>query len=503
MPRQRRDLDTHPTGNAPTLTPTPPSDTFEYVNRTSALPPGPRLPRTVQTLGWVLRPGPFMDRCRSRYGDVFTISIRNEGTWVFLTDPDDVKLAFTGDPRLLRAGEANFILRPVLGGHSVLVLDEPEHMIERKLMLPPFHGARMQRYGELMADVTREEIDRWPAGRPFALRPRMQAITLEVIMRAVFGLTEADGVSGLRERLRHLLTWVTDPRQLAYLAVLGPGRIQANRTFRQMIDPVDEAVLNVIRARRQAPDLDSRDDILSMLLLARYEDGEPMSDEALRDELITLLVAGHETTATSLAWAFERLVRHPEMLARLRDEAAAGEDGYVDAVIKETLRLRPVLPIVLRRLAEPIEFGGHLIPAGVSVAPCIYLMHHREDVYPEPGRFRPERFLEQPAGTYTWIPFGGGVRRCLGASFAMFEMKQVLETVVAHADLTPAEPASERVRRRAITLVPSREAEVVLHRRTPPPVRLTDPDTTARDDTADSDTAAGPPPERAAATAPA
>lgn len=429
------------------------------------LPPGPRLPRTLQTLGWIARPGPFMERCRRRYGDTFTIRIRNEGTWVFLTHPDDVKRVFTGDPRLLRAGEANAILTPVVGHDSVLTLDEPRHMVERKLMLPPFHGERMQRYGETMAEVAREEVARWPVGTPFALWPRMQAITLEVIMRAVFGVSEAEDVSGLRERLRTMLNWTTNPSQMAFLAIRGPSRIERNRVFRGMMDPVDEAVLAVVRSRREAADLDERDDILSMLLAARYEDGSAMSDSSLRDELITLLVAGHETTATSLAWAFERLMRRPEMIDRLRDEVGSGEDEYVEAVVKETLRLRPVLPIVVRRLAEPMEFGGHLVPAGAAVTPCIYLMHRREDVYPDPLSFRPERFLEQPAGTYTWIPFGGGVRRCLGASFAQFEMKQVLETVVSEADLAPADPAPERIRRRAITLVPSRESMAVLERR--------------------------------------
>ncbi len=436
--------------------------------REPRLPPGPRLPRTLQTLGWVARPGPFMERCRRRYGDVFTIKIRNEGTWVFLSDPTDVKQVFTGDPRLLRAGEGNAILRPVVGPRSVLLLDEPEHMIDRKLMLPPFHGERMQRYGELMQEVTRREIARWPAGEAFPLWPRMQAITLEVIMRAVFGVEDDERFSGLRERLRHMLNWTTEPPQLAALALLGPLGVERNRVFRSAMDPVDEAVLELVRVRRSDPTLPGRDDILSMLLLARYEDGSQMSDRALRDELITLLVAGHETTATSLAWAIERLVRHPKMIERLRDEAAAGEDEYVDAVVKETLRLRPVLPIVVRRLAAPMEFGGHLLPAGVAVTPCIYLMHRREDIYPEPRRFRPERFLESPAGTYTWIPFGGGVRRCLGASFALFEMKKVLQTVVAETDLRASCDEPERIRRRSITLVPSRGAEVVASRRPEP-----------------------------------
>jgi cytochrome P450 len=421
----------------------------------------------LQTLGWLLRPGPFMERCRERYGDTFTITIRNEGTWVFLSHPDDVRQVFTGDPRLLRAGEANAVLRPVVGSRSVLLLDEPDHMTQRKLMLPPFHGERMQRYGELMAEVTQAEIARWPVGEPFALWPRMQAITLEVIMRAVFGITDAQRFAQMRELLRHMLDWTTQPRQLAYLALRGPSRVESNRDFRGVLDPVDETLLEEIRRRRVAADLGERQDILSMLMQARHDDGSPMSDRELRDELITLLVAGHETTATSLAWAFERLLRHPDKLARLRDEVTGPgeEDVYLEAVVKETLRLRPVLPIVVRRLAEPMEFGGHLIPAGASVTPCIYLMHRREDIYPEARSFRPERFLEQPAGTYTWIPFGGGVRRCLGASFAQFEMKKVLETVISHADLRPAEPGPERVVRRAITLTPARQASVIMRRR--------------------------------------
>jgi cytochrome P450 len=246
------------------------------------------------------------------------------------------------------------------------------------------------------------------------------------------------------------------------LVALGPGRLRGTRTFQSTLNPVDELVFDEIRRRREDPELEQRDDILSMLVQARYEDGEPMSEQELRDELMTLLVAGHETTATSLAWALERLMRHPHMIERLRDELAIGEDEYLDAVVKETLRLRPVLPIVVRRLAEPTEIGGRLLPAGVSVAPCIYLIHRRDDIYPEPERFRPERFLESPAGTYTWIPFGGGVRRCLGASFAIFEMKTVLSAVLSRVDLVPSQVGSEPVVRRAITLTPGRGAEAIV-----------------------------------------
>lgn len=403
-----------------------------------------------------------MSRCQARFGDTFTMRIRNEGTWVFLCDPEDVKQVFTGDPEQLRAGEANAILRPVVGSRSVLLLDEPAHMTQRRLMLPPFHGERMQRYGELMAEVTRAEVERWPVAEQFALWPRMQAITLEVIMRAVFGITEADHLGHVRELLRHMLDWTTSPRQLAFLSLVGPTRVEANREFRAVMAPVDAAVLALIARRRAGNDSQGREDILSMLLQARYEDGTGMSDLQLRDELMTLLVAGHETTATSLAWALERLLRHPGKLERLREEVTAGGQEYLDAVIKETLRLRPVLPLVVRRLREPMRFGGHLLPAGVSVAPCIYLVHRRPDIYPEPQRFVPERFLERPAGTYTWIPFGGGVRRCLGASFAQFEMAKVLETVLVTADLRPDRTASEQVVRRAITLTPSRRAGAVM-----------------------------------------
>ena len=432
------------------------------VGSVSALPPGPPYPRAVQTLGWIARPGPFMERCRARYGDVFTLRVAHEGTWIMLSEPEAIKQVFTGDQRVLRAGEANAILRPFVGRRSVLLLDEPEHMVQRKLMLPPFHGERMQRYGALMRAVAEREIESWPTAEPVALWPRMQAVTLEVIMRAVFGFAEGSRLDRLRELLRHMLDWTTSTRQLAAMAVLGPDRVERRKSFRAVVDPVDALLFEEIGARRADPSLSERDDILSMLLLARHEDGEPMSDAELRDELVTLLVAGHETTATSLAWALERLLRHPEALHRLRDEVAAGEDAYLDAVIKETLRLRPVLPIVVRRLAEPMEIGGWKLPAGVSVAPCVYQLHRREDLYPESTRFRPERFLERPAGTYTWIPFGGGVRRCLGASFALFEMQTVLAAVVSRARLRPADARPERVARRAITLTPARGAEALV-----------------------------------------
>jgi cytochrome P450 family 135 len=429
---------------------------------TPALPPGPAYPRALNTFGWMFRPGPFMERCQARYGDVFTLRVIHEGTWVFLADPDAVKQVFTGDPRLLHAGEANVVLRPVLGESSVLLLDEPEHMRQRKLMLPPFHGERMQRYSELMNEIAEREIRSWPVGDPLQILPRMQAVTLEVIMRAVFGLEEGERLERLRGLLRDTLDWGTNPRRILAFALVGPRRVGKVPQFRRAFERVDELLYDEIARRRDDPDLGQRDDILSMLVQARHEDGSPMSDAELRDELMTLLLAGHETTATALSWAVERLVRHPEKLERLREEVPTDEDAYLDAVVKETLRLRPVVPAVVRMLKEPMELGGWELPAGVSVAPCIYLVHRNPEVYPEPRRFRPERFLEQPAGTYTWIPFGGGVRRCLGGSFAMFEMKVVLSALARHARLRPSLPQAERVRRRAITWTPSRGAEAVV-----------------------------------------
>jgi cytochrome P450 family 135 len=414
------------------------------------LPPGPPGPRLAHTLGWITRPGPWSRRLRARYGDTFSLRIANEAPWVMLGHPDAVKQVFTGDPQVLHAGEGNVILKPLLGPRSVLLLDGSDHLAERKALLPPFHGERMQAYGEEIAGIAAREVASWPQREPIAIRPRMQALTLEVIMQAVFGVRD----EALRALLADTLDWTTDPRRLLYVVLAGPDRV--TRLFRKVRAPVDDQLSAEIARRRAAPDLHERTDILSMLLTA-----DAMDEATLRDELLTLLVAGHETTATALAWALERLARHPDTWERLRD----GDEDYLDAVIKETLRLRPVIPIVLRVLKQPLEIAGYALPAGVAVAPSILLMHTRADVYPDPFAFRPERFLSQPAGTYTWIPFGGGVRRCLGASFAVFEMKTVLRAIAQGVtDLAPDRPQPERVTRRAVTLVPHRGARVLAAR---------------------------------------
>jgi len=428
------------------------------------LPPGPRIPRVLQTAIWFRRAQWMMGECAKRFGATFTLSIAHEGTWVMLSNPDDVKAVFTGDPELLHAGEANRILLPILGEHSLLLLDGAEHMTQRKLMLPPFHGTRMQSYRALMSEIARREIGSWPAGTPFRVRPRMQALTLEIILRAVFGVDNGPRLADLRMQLRRMLDRLTDPRWTAFLLALGPERIQRFGPFMREMERVDRLIYDVIATRRASRGTTERSDILSMLLGAEYEDGSGMSDRQLRDELLTLLVAGHETTATALAWAVERLARHPDKLERLADETRAGEDRYLKAVVYETLRLRPVISLVNRTLKAPMRLGGYDLPAGVKVVPSIYLIHRRPDVYADPDRFLPERFLDKAPGTYTWIPFGGGVRRCIGGAFAQFEMEVVLRELTARTTIDPARPSAERVYRRAITETPRHDAEVILAR---------------------------------------
>lgn len=419
------------------------------------LPPGPRVPRPIQLARWIARPSPFLDASRARYGDVFTLRLAGETPWIILADPELIRTVFTGDPRLLHAGEANHILLPVLGPHSVLLLDEDAHLAQRRLLLPPFHGERLRGSAELMRELAEREVGGWPSREAFPLLPRLQALTLEVILRVVFGLHEPARLARMRAALQAMLAWLTSPRQFFMLAALGPDRVDRLGLVRRALAPVDALIYEEIADRRRGHA--GADDVLSLLLDARHEDGAPMSDPELRDELLTLLLAGHETTASGLAWALERLLRHPQAWERLQ----AGDGAYAEAVVKETLRIRPVLALVLRKLTAPMELGAHALPAGVALAPCIHLLHRRADLYPDPLAFRPERFLEAQPSAYAWIPFGGGVRRCLGASFAQLEMRVVLEAVARHAALAPVRPEGERVVRRAITLTPERGALAV------------------------------------------
>jgi cytochrome P450 len=432
----------------------------------AGLPPGPRTPSAVQAAAWALRPLDFMQRCEARYGELFTLRVRRRRPWVLVTNPEHAKQVFTKAPELMGAGagEANPLLGPLLGSSSVMLRDEPEHMGDRKRLLPSFHGTRMEGYGEMMVGVARREIERWPLGEPFALWPRMQAISLEVVMRAVFGEVESERLQRLRERLVELTNWVNHPRRLALLAAVGQRSLTARPKFKAVMRPVEELVLEEVHRRRADGENHGQETILAMLEAGYGEDGVPMSEKKTRDELITLLSDG--PTATSLAWAFERLLRHPDKLERLRDEAVRGEsEEYVDAVVKETLRLCPAVPVVMRRLVEPMQLGGNLLPADTIVAPCVYLMHRRADIYPRPLEFLPERFLGEGAGTYTWIPFGGGVRRCVAASFAPLEMRRVIQTVLREVELRPAGARSEGPARSSVSFAPDGGALVVAAKR--------------------------------------
>ncbi|HEV7461513.1 MAG TPA: cytochrome P450 [Solirubrobacteraceae bacterium] len=434
------------------------------------LPPGPRRPTSIQTLGWWARPIPFLERARARYGRRFTIRLLGQVPFVMISDPDEVRELFTAPPDVLHPGEGARILEPVLGRNSVILLDEGEHLEQRKLMLPAFHGEKMQRLSELMDAVSRREAESWPQGEPIALHPRLQSLTLEIILRAVFGLDPGPRLDRLRERLTQILSLGTKPFSLlpAQRGLGGRGpwaRLMALR------DEADALIFALIDERRRDPG--ERDDVLAMLLEARHEDGSEMSRQELRDELMTLLVAGHETTASQLAWTFERLVRTPAALERLAEEVREGdeEDGYLDATIQESLRRRPVLGNAAPRFArQPVDVGDWHYPEGVCLVANAYLLHHDPAIYPDPYAFRPERFLEEPPGTYTWIPFGGGRRRCLGASFAQLEMRIVLRAVLSRHDVIPAARAAEPTRRRSITFSPGDGALAVLRARTREPV---------------------------------
>ena len=425
----------------------------------AALPPGPRAPRAVQMAAWLARPLWFAQQCRARFGDAFTVKIE-ERPWVMLGDPGAIREVFTAPPDLVHAGDANAILRPMLGPSSVLLLDGAAHLHQRRLMLPAFHGARLERYRDIMLDATDRALAGWRPGDRISLRPHAQAITLEVIVRAVFGVDAGAEHERLRALLAGVLDRLTRVRRMVRIAAAGPNSPRIVALFRRELTDIDTELHRLIAARRLDPDLAERDDVLAMLLLARDEDGRGLSDDELRDELMTLLVAGHETTANTLAWAFERLSRTPGALERV-----ASDGAYAEAAVRETLRLRPVIAVVARRLTRAAEIAGLPLPEGTVVVPGILLVHRRPDVYPDPDAFRPERFLDRPPGTYTWIPFGGGVRRCLGASFAQMELEVVLRRIAQRVALAPVgEP--EPVRRRAITLVPARGGEVrVLARR--------------------------------------
>jgi cytochrome P450 family 135 len=433
-----------------------------------ALPPEPRSNPLMQTLRWVLRPLAFMNECREQLGDSFSVRfIGFERPMVLISDPAAIKALYTESANGLPPGR-NIVLEPILGSQSLLLQEGAEHLARRRLMLPPFHGERMRSYESVLDEIVGEEVDSWRLDEEFPIHSRMQAITLEAILRVVFGVADGPRLERLRGMLATVLTETASPR--AQLIALASRRFRGGNAFARFegqLREVDELLYAEIAEHRAKPDLENRDDILSMLMLAEFEDGGTMSDKELRDQLMTLLLAGHETTATALAWAFDLLLRHPEPLRRLRDSLAAGEDDYLRATISESLRLRPVLPLAGRRLAKELAVDGLTLPAGTDVTPAIWLTHTRADLYPDPFAFQPERFLGEGPESYAWIPFGGGIRRCIGASFAEFEMRIVLREVLTRCDLHKASPLPEKTGRRNITLSPKDGTPVVVTARRP------------------------------------
>jgi cytochrome P450 len=436
------------------------------------LPPGPGGPAPYLTARFAHRPLDMLERWHRRYGDVFTVPFSGFGTGVYVADPAAIRELMTGDQSDLLAGEANSFLTPILGAKSLLVLDGAEHLRHRRLLSPPFQGSRVTGFRQTIREVAEREVDSWRSGQELVLRDRMRALTFEVICRAVFGVTEPARV----ERMRVALGAVLDNSNLllvndALRRDLGPwspgGRL--TRHLRR----ADALLYEEIALRRRAENLDERQDVLSLLLRARDEEGQPMTDAELRDELITLLAAGHETTATALAFALELLLRSPGRFGWLRAAIEAdGGDAELDAVGRETLRLRPVIDAAERTLTRPRTVAGWTLPAGVKVYPAIALVHHRPDLYPEPHAFRPERFLDDGAEAYGWLPVGGGVRRCIGAALAQAELTEVLRVVVARADLVPLRDSPDPVVLRGITLAP-RHGVPVRVQKVRAPVRAT------------------------------
>ena len=439
----------------------------------SSLPPGPRLPRLFQTLNWVRRPIPIMRKYAWEYGECFTLRWINSPPVVFFSDPVAIKQIFTASPERALAGRANVVLKPMLGENSVLLLDGARHKRERKLLMPPFHGERMRLYGEIMREAADRSIDNWPEEQPFPIHERMQAITLDIILRAVFGVDEGALLQKLRALLIEFLRLVgSSPLLLIRRLQINLGPLTSWQRISQLGREIDAALYEQI-AQRKAAAQNGRPDIMAMLIEARDEDGQPMSDQELRDEMITMLLAGHETTATSLSWVVHRLLQNPDVLEKVRAELRRvvgggpiqaehmSELAYLDATIKETARLNPIVPVVARYLEQPTRIGDYAMPAGCVAAPCIYLTHRRPALWPEPETFNPDRFVGKRVDPYTFFPFGGGVRHCLGAAFAAYEMKIVLAQMLSRVSLRPVPGYTVRVVRRSITFAPSEGLPVI------------------------------------------
>ena len=454
-----------------------------------SLPPGPRLPSALQIVEWAFRPIPFIEGCARRFGETFTIRFPNYPPIVLVSDPETIREVFGGDPDQLYSGSPNRMLTPLLGVNSLILLDGTPHRKRRKLLMPPFHGERMRAYGSIMREVADAEIGRWETGRAFPVHPRMQRITFDVILRTVIGIGDSQRLERFRSALLRLMGFTANPGTLLMVTRTGEIRGAALQErlgpfspwgrFLRLRAAVDELLFDEFARRRTEHDTE-REDILSLLLDARDEAGGAMSDRELRDEMMTLLVAGHETTATALSWVLYRVLRDREVLdavvGELRAVAGSGPVEseqvprleYLDAVIKETARLHPVLPFVVRELQSPMTLGKLTLPAGVIVAPNILLTHRRADLWPEPERFDPRRFVGKKYRGDRFFPFGGGVRTCVGMAFASFEMKIVLAQTLLSKRLRLKPGYRARVVRRSITFAPSAGMPVIVEERATP-----------------------------------
>ncbi|WP_354698117.1 cytochrome P450 [Paraconexibacter sp. AEG42_29] len=450
--------DSPPTGEAP---PSPAGPLASGATVRHRLPPCSPLPGSVQTVRFVRRPLPFLFRARREFGETFGMRILAREEPIYMTShPDHVRALFTAPMELVPSMTAESPLRPILGT-SVLTANGDAHMRRRRLLLPPFHGDAIARYAAAIEEVVARELDTWTVGEPFASAPRMQAVTLNVIMAGIFGVEgePAPGTPelGLRDATRRVLALTERPawQAVELMNVRSPEPIGL---LKVTMDWLDRHYLRTIAARRAVPEADRGVDVLSLLLAATDEDGRHLTDREVRDELLTLVLAGHETTANQLAWTFERLVRAPEAYAALRDAVRGGGPGataFVEATIHEAMRVRPVIPLIGRRVQADWQLGEYVVPARSIVSVAIPVLHHRADVYPDPFAFRPERFLGRKPGTYTWVPFGGGTRRCLGAALAMAEQRIVLRAVAERVDLAADDIRPERERHRNVTLIPA------------------------------------------------
>jgi cytochrome P450 len=433
-------------------------------------PPAVALPRRLQVLRFTQRQIEFVFRARRELGEVFRMEAGITGGTVVSSHPDHVRSLFTAKPEQVPSLTAESPLRPIVGPGSVLTANGARHLRQRKLLLPPFHGDAIERYTQMISEATERELSRWPIGSPFALAPRMQAITLDVIMSGIFGIEDRPARGTAERRLRSTIKYLT-AASTSVVAQLGEltnvGREEPVGLLRTGVTLLDRATYPIIAARRQAADLEERADILSLLLQARTEDGELLSDRELRDELLTLVLAGFETTANSLAWTWERLLRTPVAYDRLRDAVRSDERAseHVEAAIVEGMRSRPVIPIIGRRVTVPWRLGEYVLPAGSAISMSVLLVHHREDLYPDPFAFCPERWLDRKPGTYEWIPFGGGTRRCLGAALAMAEQRVVLAAMAERLDLEADCPEPEHALHRNVTMIPARGARAIVRAR--------------------------------------